>query len=82
MRALNIVLQGMDSHLSDEYLCNQLEASLNPSLRSYVFLEKINKLTVLKDWILAVKDVDEKLKSEHKRSRDIFNEETVAQNAK
>ena len=82
MRALNIVLRGTDSHLSDKSLRNQLEASLDPSLHSYVFLKKINKITVLKDWILAIKDADEKLKSERKRSRDIFNEETAARNAK
>lgn len=82
MRALNIVLRGTDSHLSDDALRNQLEASLEPSLRSYVFHEKTNKKTVLKEWILAVKDVDEKLREERKRSRDIFNEETAARNAK
>ena len=82
MRALNIVLRGTDSHLSDEALRNQLEASLETSLRSYAFLEKINKITVLKDWILAVKDADEKLKDERKRSRKIFNKETAARNAK
>ena len=61
MRATNIILRGTTSHLSDEALRNQLEASLEPSLRSYVFHEKINKKTVLKEWILAIKEADEKL---------------------
>ena len=82
MRALNIVLCGMDSHLSNEALCNQLEASLNPSLCSYVFLEKINKIIILKEWILAMKDADEKLKDECKQSRNVFNKEMAAWNAK
>ena len=82
MRALNIILHGTDSHLSDEALRNQLEASLETSLQSYVFLEKINKIMVLKDWILAMKDADEKLKDERKCSHEIFNEETAARNAK
>jgi len=82
MRATNIILRGTTSHLSDEALRNQLEASLEPSLRSYVFHEKINKKTVLKEWILAVKEADEKLRDERKRSRDVFNEETAARNAK
>lgn len=82
MRALNIVLRGTDSHLSDKALHNQLEASLDPSLHSYVFLEKINKITMLKEWTLTMKDTDEKLKDERKQSRNIFNEEIAAQNAK
>jgi len=35
MRALNIVLRGTDSHLTDTALCNQLEALLKLGLRSY-----------------------------------------------
>jgi hypothetical protein len=82
MRAINIILQGTDSHLSNTALCNQLEANLKPSLRSYVFHEKINKTTVLKDWILAVKDADEKLKDDRKRNHEIFAEEAAICNAK
>jgi len=82
MRAINIILRGTDSHLSDFALRNQLEANLEPSLRSYVFREKINKTTVLKDWILAVKDADEKLKDDRKRNREIFAEEAASRNAK
>jgi len=82
MRATNIILHGTTSHLSDEALRNQLEASLEPSLRSYIFHEKINKKMVLKEWILAVKEADEKLRDERKRSRDVFNEETAARNAR
>ncbi|KAF8176500.1 hypothetical protein BJ912DRAFT_930713 [Pholiota molesta] len=76
MRALNIVLRNTDSHLSETALRNQLEAALEPNLRSYCFREKLNKKTVLKDWVLAVKDADEKLKDDRKRSREIFNEES------
>jgi len=82
MRATNIILCGMTSHLSDEALRNQLEASLEPSLCSYVFHEKINKKTVLKEWILAVKEADEKLQDECKCSQNVFNKETAAHNAK
>ncbi|KAF8196515.1 hypothetical protein BJ912DRAFT_1056333 [Pholiota molesta] len=76
MRALNIVLRNTDSHLSETALRNQLEAALEPNLRSYCFREKLNKKTDLKDWVLAVKDADEKLKDNRKRSREIFNEES------
>ena len=61
MRALNIVLRGTDSHLTDMALHNQLEASLKPSLHAYWSHEKLHKVTDLKKWIQAVKDADEKL---------------------
>ena len=51
---MNIVLRGTDSHLSDTALRNQLEAVLDPSLRNYCFREKLNKVLVLRDWVLAV----------------------------
>jgi hypothetical protein len=52
-----------------------LEASLELSLCNYVFHEKLNKQTALKEWVLAVKEADEKLKDDHKRSREVFEEE-------
>ena len=72
MRALNIVLRGTPSHLSDTALRNHLKANLEPSLRLYCVHEKLGKVTVLKDWIAAVKEADEKLKDDRKRSREIF----------
>ena len=74
VRAMNIVLRGTDSHLNDTALRNQLEASLEPSLRNYCFREKLNKVLVLRDWVLAVKEADEKLKDDRKRSREVFEE--------
>lgn len=64
MYALNIVLQGTPSHLMETMLHNQLEASLEPSLCLYCVQKKLGKITVLKDWIAAVKEVDEKLKGD------------------
>jgi len=69
MRAINIVLRGTESHLSDAQLRNQLEAALEPGLRLYCVHEKLRKIMVLKDWIAAVKEADEKLKADRKRSR-------------
>jgi len=66
MRALNIVLWGTDSHLTDAALRNQLEASLEPTLRAYCSREKLHKVTDLKKWIQAVKDADEKLRDNRK----------------
>jgi len=77
MRALNIILRGTPSHLTETALCNQLEASLEPSLRLYCVHEKLGKIMVLKDWIAAVKEVDEKLKDDRKRSHEIFREEAA-----
>jgi len=82
MRALNIVLRGTPSHLTETALRNQLEASLEPSLRLYCVHEKLGKITVLKDWIAAVKEADEKLKDDWKRSREIFREEAALRAAK
>ena len=75
IRTLNIVLRGTESHLNDATLRNQLEAALEPSLRLYCSHLKLRKVTVLKDWITAVKEADEKLNNDHKRSREIFKEE-------
>ena len=75
--ALNIVLQEMASHFSEASLHNQLEAALKLSLHLYCVHEKLGKITVLKDWITAVKEADEKLKDDHKRSREIFREESA-----
>jgi len=72
MQALNIVLRGTSSHLTDTALHNQLKASLEPSLRLYCIHEKLGKITVLKDWITAMKEADEKLKDDHKHSCEIF----------
>jgi hypothetical protein len=77
MRALNIVLRGTDSHLTDAALRNQLEALLEPNLRSYCGRKKLNKVTDLKKWVQAVKEADEKLRDDRKRSRDIFAEEAA-----
>ena len=55
VRAMNIVLRGTDSHLSDTALHNQLEATLELSLHNYCFREKLNKVLILQDWVLAVK---------------------------
>ena len=82
VRALNIVLRGTESHLNDTALRNQLEAALEPSLRLYCSHLKLGKVTVLKDWITAVKEADEKLKDDHKRSREIFREEAERRAAK
>ncbi|KAF8198604.1 hypothetical protein BJ912DRAFT_922532 [Pholiota molesta] len=76
VRALNIVLRGSDSHLSETALRNQLEAALEANLHTYCFREKLNKITVLKDWVLVVKAADEKLKDDRKRAREIVSEET------
>ncbi|KAF8166161.1 hypothetical protein BJ912DRAFT_1003110 [Pholiota molesta] len=76
VRALNIVLRGSDSHLNETALRNQLEAALEANLRTYCFREKINKVTVLKDWVLAVKAADEKLKDDRKRARELVSEES------
>ena len=75
LRAMNIVLHGTNSHLSNFTLQNQLEASLEPSLCNYIFHEKLNKQTALKEWVLAVKEADEKLKDDCKCSREVFKEE-------
>ena len=72
MCTLNIVLHGTPSHLSDTALCNQLEANLKPCLHLYCVHEKLGKVIALKDWIAAVKEVDEKLKDNHKCSCEIF----------
>ena len=82
MRALNIVLRGTTSYLNEGALRNQLEANLDSSLRLYCVHEKIGKITVLRDWITAVKEADEKLKDDRKRSREIFNEEAALRTAK
>ena len=58
--ALNIVLRGTESHLNDTALRNQLEAALELSLRLYCSHLKLGKVMVLKDWIMAVKEADEK----------------------
>ena len=72
MRGLNIVLRGTSSHLMDTALRNQLEASLEPSLHLYCIHEKLGRITVLKDWITAMKEADKKLKDDHKRSCEVF----------
>ena len=77
MRALNIVLRGTASHLDDTALRNQLEASLEPGLRTYCSHKKLNKVTDLKKWVQAVKEADEMLRDDRKRSRDIFAEEAA-----
>ena len=77
MHTLNIVLWGTDSHLTDVALHNQLEASLEPSLRAYCSREKLHKVTDLKKWIQVVKDADEKLHDDHKQSCDIFAKEAA-----
>ena len=82
IRALNIVLRGTASHLNDSALRNQLEAALEPSLRVYCSHLKLGKVTVLKDWITAVKEADEKLNDDCKRSREIFREEAERRAAK
>jgi len=82
IRALNIVLRGTASHFSEVSLRNQLEAALEPSLRLYCVHEKLGKITVLKDWITAVKEADEKLKDDRKRSREVFREESALRAAK
>ena len=73
---------GTTSHLSDIALQNQLEATLEPSLCNYCFHERLNKILVLKDWVQAVKEVDEKLKEECKCSCDFLEEETALCNTK
>jgi hypothetical protein len=82
MRALNIVLRGTPSHLSDTALRNHLEANLEPSLRLYCVHKKLGKVTALKDWIAAVKEADEKLKDDRKCSRENFREEAALRAAK
>ena len=77
MQALNIVLQGTNSHLTDTALYNQLEALLEPSLHSYYIFKKLSKVTNLKKWVQAIKEADEKLCDDHKCSHDIFIEEVV-----
>ena len=77
MCALNIVLRGMDSHLDDMALRNQLEASLEPGLCTYCSHKKLNKVTDLKKWVQAVKEADEMLRDDYKCSRDIFAEEAA-----
>jgi hypothetical protein len=72
---MNIILHSTNSHLSNFTLQNQLEASLKPSLCNYVSCEKLNKQTALKEWVLAVKEADEKLKDNRKRSCEVFEEE-------
>jgi hypothetical protein len=79
---MNIILCGTGSYLSDFALRNQLEASLKPSLCNYIFHEKLNKQTALKEWVLAVKEADEKLKDKRKRSREVFKEENRLLNTK
>ena len=80
--AMNIVLHSTNSHLSNFTLQNQLEASLEPFLHNYVFHEKLNKQTALREWVLAVKEADEKLKDDHKRSHEVFEEENRLLNPK
>ena len=77
MHMLNIILHGMDSHLDDMALRNQLEASLEPGLRTYCSHKKLNKVTNLKKWVQAVKEADEMLHDNRKCSRDIFVEEAA-----
>lgn len=72
MHALNIILWGTPSHLTETVLHNQLEASLDPSLCLYCVHEKLGKITVLKDWIAAVKEANKKLKDDRKHSCEIF----------
>ncbi|KAF8868392.1 hypothetical protein CPB84DRAFT_1857860 [Gymnopilus junonius] len=78
---VNIILWGTPSHLSDTALHNQLEAALKPSLLNYCFQEKINKIIVLKDWVLAVKEADKKLKDDRKWTCKVLAEE-AAHNSK
>jgi hypothetical protein len=80
--AINIVLHGTDSHLSDFTLQNQLEASLKAPLHNYIFCEKLNKQTALKEWVLAVKEANEKLKDDCKCSREVFKEKNRLLNPK
>lgn len=75
VRALNIVLHGSDFHLSETTLRNQLEAALEANLCTYCFCKKINKITVLKDWVLTIKAVDEKLKDDRKCAYKIVSKE-------
>ena len=79
---MNIVLCSTNSHLSDFALQNQLEASLEPSLHNYIFCEKLNKQTAWKEWVLAVKEANEKLKDDHKHSHEVFKEENRLLNPK
>ena len=82
MHTLNIVLRGTPSHLLDTALRNHLEANLKTSLHLYYVHEKLGKVTVLKDWIAAVKEADEKLKDDRKHSHEIFREEAALRAAK
>ena len=82
LRAINIILHGTDSHLSNFALQNQLEASLEPSLCNYIFCEKWDKQTALKEWVLAVKEANEKLKDDRKCSHEVFKEENRLLNPK
>jgi hypothetical protein len=79
---MNIVLCSTNSHLSNFTLQNQLEAFLEPSLCNFVPCEKLNKQTTLKEWVLAVKEADEKLKDDHKCSHVVFEEENRLLNTK
>ena len=82
VRVLNIVLRGTPSHLSESSLHNQLEASLEPTLQTKCVHEGLSTVTLLKEWIECVKNVDEHLQMERKRYSEIFTEESNLHAAK
>jgi len=64
IHALNIILQGTNSHLADGSLHNQLEALVKPNLHSYCKHEGLNKTTDLKKWVPVKEEADERLKDD------------------
>ena len=56
---MNTTLRNTDSHLSDDKLHIQMEILLDVDLQRFVNEADIAGLTTLRDWILAVKELDD-----------------------
>ncbi|CAA7264090.1 unnamed protein product [Cyclocybe aegerita] len=75
MKAVNILLRGTTSHFNDDQLRQQLEGLMDAELRKAAARKGINAKTTLKDWIEAVKNLDEEYAYDRKRYRDAFEED-------
>ncbi|KAG2051827.1 hypothetical protein BDR06DRAFT_1060391 [Suillus hirtellus] len=74
LQNLNALLYGNTTHLSDEQLCNQLEANMNDELTTPVLRAKLGMTLTLKKWIEEVKQLNDKCLKELASHRKIAEE--------
>lgn len=81
LQSLNCLLRGSQSHFSEQYICEQLEASIDEELHILGCKNKVNEAESIQDFLDIYKLCDAKRKITQKAVRSMI-EETMRTNQK